>query len=138
MRTINRMTNELGLVEIISMTRWGMLTLNVPTGFSLEVFRAGRHLASITPQNMDRRWDFGVLMMGDTILKVNLGYRYQTFKGQLHSADGFTRGYEIDLRLCISNATLFALQYLQQSDPILLAQKEIELKLELYAQTLNH
>ncbi len=138
MRIVNSMTNALGLIEVVSATRWDMITLNVPDGFSLEIFRSGRYLASITPQNMERRWDFGVLMMGDTILKVNLGYRYKTFQGQLASSDGFVRGYEIDLRLYISNPTLFALQYLQKSDPILLIQKEIERILDLYARSLNH
>src|SRR5205809_5858832 len=107
MRTINHMTNELGLVETISATRWDMITLNIPNGFSLEIFRGGRHLASFTSQNMERRWDFGVLMMGDTILKVNQGYRYKTFQGRLHSSDGFIREYAIDLRLHVSNPTLF-------------------------------
>jgi hypothetical protein len=138
MRAVNGMTNTLGLVETVSTTRWDMITLNVPNGFSLEVFRGGRHLASITSQNMERRWDFGVLMRGDTIHKVNLGYRYKAFQGQLYSSDGFVRAYEIDLRLYVSNPTLFAVQYLQMSDPILLVHKEIERILELYARPLNH
>ncbi|GHO93829.1 hypothetical protein KSF_038770 [Reticulibacter mediterranei] len=138
MQPANYMTDQLGLIEIIPTSLWDRLTLSVPTGFSLEIFRSGRYLATLTPEDMSRRWDLDVVMTGDTILKVNLGYRHHTFRGELRSTDGLVRAYEIDLRLHISNAPLFALEYLQKSDPILLAQKEVTLQLELYAQGRNH
>jgi hypothetical protein len=142
MQVENHVTNQLGLIETMPITfldRFRNFFLpSVPTGFSLEIFSAGRYLASVTSEDMGRMSDPGLLLQADTILKVNLGYRHQTFRGELRSTDGFARAYEIDLRLHVSNAALFALQYLQKSDPILLAQKEIMLQLELYAQGRNH
>lgn len=140
MRTINRMTNELGLVETSKVGRIEMWNRarTVPNGFSLEVFRNDKHLTSITPLTPEGRLNLEVLATGNIVLKVNLGYRSMTMSRQMNTPDGFRRDYEIDLLLHVSQPTLFAIQYRQQSDPIFLAQKEIERILEIYTYQRAH
>jgi len=140
MRTINRMTNDLGLVETSRVGRIAMLNRarTVPNGFSLEVFHDDKHLTSITPMTPEGRLNIEVLATGNTVLKVNLGYRSMTMRGRLNTPDGLRRDYEIDLLLHVSQPTLFAIQYRQQSDPIFLAQKEIERILEVYTYQRSH
>jgi hypothetical protein len=141
MRVRNRMTSSMHLIETIPVR--GALDLlkrtsSASDGFSLEVFRGERHLTSIMSNSMERRWDLGVLIKGNTILKVNLGYRMMALSGQLYTQDNFTREYEIEMQIHVSNPTLFAMQYIQESDPIFLAQKEMERLLETYTQQARH
>ena len=135
---LNQMTDSLDIIKKIPVTTWGMITLNVPQGFSLEVFQGERHLATITDQHNEQRWDLSVLVLANTILQVNLGYRHITVSGHLRTADGFSRKYGLELRLRVSNSSLFASQYMQRSDPIFLVQKEIERILDMYAQQTLH
>lgn len=133
MRMTNQMTNEQNLVKHIVIKNridvWKTLKSS-SQGFSLEVFQDNKHLVSISTLSPDRV-TFDTYLKGNLILEINLGLRTVIMRGQLHMADGWTRGYEIELLLHVSQPMLFAQHYQQRSDPIALAQKEVERILEI-------
>src|SRR5947199_7440678 len=76
--------------------------------------------------------------IGATILRINLSPAIQPLSGQLNTKDGYTRDYQITLKLWVSNPALFAEEYHRKSDPVYLAKVAIEGELSRYAGMTYH
>src|SRR5437764_15368308 len=122
----NTMTDELRLVQMEdAKSVFGLFgrMISFEDGFSLEVFRDGMHLGSVRSKDVaitnDIQTSFERMSIrdGDILLRVNLGSRILTIKGDLLTQDGYTQGYEIVLEIMVNDPTQFAMHYVQQNDP---------------------
>ncbi len=137
----NRETNQLNLVETIQLQGGFdlfMRSFSATEYCTLEVFRDDRHLASITPRTIGRRWDPGLHFAANTVLKVIRGVRNVIWQVQLQTYDSFTRPCSIEVQLHVEDATRFAIQYRQHSDPIAQLHKAAEVILRRDAQQQLH
>jgi hypothetical protein len=139
--TNNSETDARNLVERISVQGFWDIFNHVYTaedGFSLELFRGKTCLGSIlsndiTSQSKARYQRFKP-RNNDTILRINLGYRPLDIDCQLPMRDGWVYSYKGVMKIVVSNPSLFALQYQQESDPVALARLAIEDAIKRYAQ----
>jgi hypothetical protein len=138
----NTMTDELRLVQMeVAKSVFGLFgrMISFEDGFSLEVFRDGMHLGSVRSKDVaitnDIQTSFERMSIrdGDILLRVNLGSRILTIKGDLLTQDGYTQGYEIVLEIMVNDPTQFAMHYVQQNDPIYIAKTALEGELNNYA-----
>lgn len=142
----NNMTRNLSLVHGDETIQAGFLgrTITAATGFSKELFRNGRHEASI-------RHDDPTLSLeslpgqeqykaknGDRLLTINLGPTQLTLKGIFYTKDNYSASYEVLLELKVNNPSLFAQRYAQESDPVNILQMGIIQEYDTYAARTLH
>ena len=137
----NDVTGRLSLVssdEVIQASFLGK-TIIASTGFSKEIFRNGRHEASVRLDEPGISLESSPALNqykarnGDRVLTVNLGPAQLPLKGNFYTKDNYSPSYEVLLELKVSNPSLFAERYLQQSDPAGILQMAIIQEFDEYA-----
>ncbi len=141
----NPLTDEKRIVETISVQSfWGIFNriYTAENGFSLELFRGRTYLGAINSNEITRNTKGSFqrfkLRNNDTILRVNLGYRTLDIKCQLAMRDGWVRPFEGVVKIVVNNPYLFALQYLQETDPVMLTKLAIEDAMKRYVRRCDH
>ena len=142
----NDVTRGLPLVNADEYIQAGFLgkTISASTGFSKEIFRDGRHVASvrfvdttISVESSPAQDQFKA-RQGDRMLTINLGPARLPLKGNFYTKDTCTASYEVLLEIKVNNPSLFALCYLQQSDPAGILQMAIIQAYDTYAGRTPH
>lgn len=142
----NDITRSISLVindEVIQTNFLGK-TINSSTGFSKEIFRNGRHEASVCLADVtiivesSPAQDQYKARNGDRMLTINLGPAQLLLKGNFYTKDNYTASYEVLLELKVNNPSLFAQRYLQQSDPAGILQMAIIQEYDTYAARTPH
>jgi hypothetical protein len=137
----NPVTDELRLVE--TTTVHGFLnifrqTVSAEDGFSLELFRGGTHLGSITASQMQQTGQMQQRIQamgakgGDTIYRINLGPKTRIIQHQLNTQDRYVRGYSVAIELQVIDSHEFIKLYRQGADPVNLAVLSIREALQEY------
>ncbi len=115
-------------------------TISVADGFSIEVFRAEKHLGTILSKDVTVASDLkkscehlGV-RHGDTLLRVAMGAKPFTLESTFTTSDGYESGYKTVLALAVVNPKQFAIRYLSQDDPVSIAKVILKGEFRRYAE----